>query len=52
MGILESDMSLLDMVKELVQEAIDNGSGDNISVCIVSSQEQSEIREDKELILD
>ena len=50
--LLDGDMPLHQMVDELIQMAIRQGSDDNISVCICSCQGNFEVQENKPFILD
>lgn len=50
--MLDSDLSLQEMVYELVQKALLQGSDDNISVCICSLQGSLNVEEKKPFILD
>ena len=50
--ILDSDMPLQQMVDTLIDKALQQGSDDNISVCICAGQGKSEIVDKKPFILD
>lgn len=50
--LLDGDMPLHQMVDELIQMALRQGSDDNISVCICSCQGNVEVQENKPFILD
>lgn len=50
--ILDSNIPLREMADELVNKAIQQGSDDNISVCICASQETANVIEKEPFILD
>lgn len=50
--ILSAELPLPQMAETLVKLAIEQGSDDNISVCIVASKERAKIIENKPFILD
>ena len=50
--ILGRDISLQEMVDALVERALDQGSDDNISVCICARQGEVNVVEKKPFVLD
>ena len=50
--ILSSDSSLENMAESLVKKALEQGSDDNISLCVCAAAEKMEIKEDISFVLD